>query len=254
MKRKTLLLFSCVCLLISCLHEESFHQRKSEGWFGYTDTRMRPIVSTMQALEFEHPFMDEFCCTYGVPLWDKTDVSIDSGKGTVYFWVPLYKEGAGKKIQTVWFFEMKDNKLSYSPISRNAEMIKKYGQDAQFDVLTYQVFGDENSSVTYKSSSANGSYQTVGYNCVDAYVTLMDEYGNKYSSYKGTTCKEIKVWIDYMDMTIVDDDRGGGGGPVGGSGSNVPVRGDAIADLAPRQAAYWSIRPCRSTIGRRWKK
>lgn len=202
-----------------------------EEWFRYTDALLTPIVSTMRVMELKQPFMEGFCERYGVPLWDDTDVYQESPDAPVFFWVPLYHPSFPDEIRTVWFFKMENGLLDYGPVGRDAEIIRQYGQEGQFDYLSFRVFGRKNLSRKVFSSQAmtrgeDGEYIVIGQECRDAYITI--EMGeNSMTKYDGTICKDIKVWMSYVDSSLIDDGQGGpiGGGGGGGSGQDVPVEG-----------------------------
>lgn len=231
-KRMLKLFFSCTILLLSCTQDDALFKEKQDNWFRYTDVNMKQIVSTMQAVDLKQPFMEKFCQLYGIPLWDDTDIYQDSDGEAVYFWVPLYNADSPEEIRSIWFFEMKDNKLNYGPISRESDLIRKYNQDGQFDYLSYKVFGKDNARrMVFKEKPATRFYEVIGYECRDAYV-ITEYNGVEYAEYKGTTCKEIKVWKDDLNAAFGDEGNGGGGGG-GGSGSNVPVEGNSPGLIAP---------------------
>ena len=235
-ERKLTHLFFCTILLLSCIQDDALFRESQEDWFRYTDQRMKPIVSTMQAIELRQPFMEKFCELYGIPLWDDTDIYQEADGEGIYFWIPLYKADVPGEIRNIWFFEMKDNKLNYGPISRESAIIQKYNQAGQFDYLSYKVFGKENPQrMVFQEKPTTRLYETIGYECRDAYVITVYN-GVEYAEYKGTTCKEIKVWKDDMNTAIGDSDNGGGGG---GSGSNVPIEGDGAASVAPKADAIF---------------
>ncbi len=224
-------ILSCIVLLFSCLRDERYGAGEMEEWFRYTDALLTPIVSTMRVMELKQPFMEGFCERYGVPLWDDTDVYQESPDAPVFFWVPLYHPSFPDEIRTVWFFKMENGLLDYGPVGRDAEIIRQYGQEGQFDYLSFRVFGRKNLSRKVFSSQAmtrgeDGEYVVVGQECRDAYITIEID-GNSMTKYDGTICKDIKVWMSYVDSSLIDDGQGGpiGGGGGGGSGQDVPVEG-----------------------------
>ena len=225
-KKKNFLFYTLpwLCLLLSCLQDEEStqeHQQQIEDWFYYTDNHVAPIAKTMRRIEEEQPFMDAFSRQYGIPLWDYADIYQASNDDAVYYWIPLYNSNYPDEIRFIWYFEMKDGLLDYGPITRDATLIKEYGQDFQFDYLSYRVFGRKNASGLEFCDHAEtrGYYELIGIECRDAYIIVGD-----ITEYKGTFCKEIKVWRDTWDSDIVDegDDEGN---ISGGSGSGVPVEG-----------------------------
>ena len=235
-KRLAITSLTCLLLLISCLREEygSDNALQRKEWFRYTDPRLAPIAETMRRIEDDKPFMDVFCKTYGIPLWDYADIYQETGDDAVHFWIPLYHNDYPNEIRTIWYFKMENDLLDYAPITRDAEFIKQYGQDFQFDYLSYRVFGPKNAAGMefrdrVETRSEYGSYEVIGYECKDAYV-IIELDGMTSTTYKGTICKEIKVWVDYMDENISSlPDGSGGGGGGGGSGSDVPVGGQGEA-------------------------
>ncbi len=224
--RRKFIQIGFLLLLFSCWQEEyGGSNPEQEDWFQCTDTRVTPIVETMQAIERERPFMAVFHATYGLPLWDYADIYQEAGSGAVHFWVPLYKNDHPNEIRALWYFKLENGLLDYGPVTRDADLIRRHGQDYQFDYLGYHVFGSGNASgMEFRdhpvTRSEYGGYEIVGIECRDAYVTI-ELNGISTTTYKGTTCREIKVWTDYINDDIFSQSGSGGGG----SGSGVPVGG-----------------------------
>lgn len=212
-----------LCILLSCLQGEDAwedYQQRLKDWFQYADNRVAPIAETMRRVEMEKPFMEAFCQQYGIPLWDYADVYQALDDETVYFWVPLYNSDYPNEIRSIWYFEMKDGLLDYGPITRDAPLITQYGQDFQFDYLSYLVFGRQNASgLEFRDPVATRYYEVIGVECRDAYTIVGD-----LVAYKGTVCKEVTVWREEWDSDLVDGDDGNVS-PGGGSGTGVPVEG-----------------------------
>lgn len=229
MKKRYLLAgVSCVLFLLSCWCDE-WGDKPTEptDWFSCTDTRVALLAETVQAIELKHPFMAAFCETYGLPLWDCADIYQEPGDNAVHFWIPLYKDDYPNEIRVLWYFRLEDGLLDYGPVTRDADFLCRYGQDAEFDYLSYRVFGEDNASGLVfdehpDTRNGYGSYEVIGMECRDAYI-IVELDGLDTPIYKGTTCKEIVAWVDYMDDELSDLPEGEGGG---GCGTGVPVGGD----------------------------
>lgn len=238
MKRKAKIVFPLfgLFLFLSCSREElPFAYQYRAQPFHYTDVRLTPVVATIYAIETYEPFMNEFCRTYGTPLWDEADIYQRMEGEAIYFWIPLYKDDTFGEIQTVWFFELHNNMVTYGPVSRNSEFVRKYGQEGQFDYLSYRVFGKENTArVVFRENPETRVYDVIGMECRDSYVVT--EYdGVEYAEYNGTICKLIQVWKDYMEFVLVDNDNGEGGG----GGFGVPVVGSDLKSIAPKASSLF---------------
>lgn len=226
-----LISFGGVFLPISCmidkgsfLHDEkdiqsSFTTRSfsepeiPNEYFFYSDSRFNPIIQVLQNFEEELNFMDSFTQEYGIPLWNYADI-IEGEEQTCYY-VPLFHADAPLTINSIWFFYIENEMLSYIPIKRNDDYIIEHGQQFIFDKMSYQVFGDANSSgLIFEEAPQSRVWITVR-ECWKI-VTSTEALGEIHSYWD---CRDSHIWVDlvkFENNPLNTGSAGGGGGGVGG--------------------------------------
>jgi len=182
-------------------------------YFSYTDTaRLEPIITTLQSIDHEAPFMDTFCQDYGIPLWNYTDISIEDS--IAYYYVPLYNKNSPLSINSIWFIYVENNIMHYVPIRRDNVYILEGGQEFIFDLLSYMVFGKENESkLIFKKEVQTRIYITIT-ECFEVW-TGPDIV---HLEYQYTECRNKAIWVNtfnWMTTPIGPDGSGGGGGSTG---------------------------------------
>lgn len=135
--------------------------------FSYEDVRLTPVVTTLQAIESEIHFMEAFCELYGVPLWDYAEIEEEGNLTCCY--VPLFDQNAPLRINTIWFFSVENDRMSYMPIRRQSESIVGSGQEFLFDALSSVIFGESGSSRVFKKHAQTRSWISVT-TCFDVYT------------------------------------------------------------------------------------
>lgn len=233
-KNLTVIPFLALLLASSCVSEDNILEMAKEqqisqwistrtlydtglptGYFSYTDTAsLGPIVTTLQSIDTENPFMDTFSQDYGIPLWDYTDISINDSVACYY--VPIYDKNFPSSINSIWFIYVENSIMHYVPIRRDNEYILEDGQEFVFDLLSYIVFGKENESkLIFKKKPQTRAYITVT-ECFEVWTgQSMDNLEYQY-----TECRDKLVWVNTFNWLATPKDPGkdeGGGG--GGTGS-----------------------------------
>lgn len=223
MKKQTscLLLIAGIFLFLSCQNEERLMPKEQDNLLSCTDTRLNLILTALQTVETEDPFIQNFVQDYGIPMWEYADI-IEEEERTSFF-IPVYNEKYPKIINTIWFFQQKGGYLTYTTICRGNQTIIHYNQEFLFDYLSYNIFGEDNKSGLVFRDPLSTRTKIV-YGCTDSYVVV-----GGVSTYKQTLCKEVDVWEnpgsereppsneDRYNGKIPIPQAGGGGG--GGSSS-----------------------------------
>lgn len=193
----------------SCIKDNSLETLNQKDFFQHTNSQLDAIVTSLQEVEIKEPFITKFKEEYGIPLWDYSDIIADEEQ--VCYFVPIYHSDSPRTINTIWFFLQKNEIVTKVIIQRgNHPILIQYEQEFMFDYLAYCIWGKDNSSgLIFKSTAETRTMTAVTtLECTDAYVDV-----GGYSTYKGTTCKEVTIWVDLANNFASNrfDDAGGGG-------------------------------------------
>lgn len=126
------------------LHEAFLFQRLFPVFFNHSISLLDTVIINLSNINENKEFIGEFLKEYGIPLWNCTYI-IDDGIEQTYF-VPLYNGQTSLEITSLWFFHVSEGKIIYAPFRRDDPSIAGHEQCFVFDLLSYLVFGEENSS------------------------------------------------------------------------------------------------------------
>lgn len=113
-------------------------------FFNHSISLLDTVIMNLSNINENQEFIGEFLKEYGIPLWNCTYI-IDDGIEQTYF-VPLYNGQTSLEITSLWFFHVSEGKIIYAPFRRDDPSIAGHEQCFVFDLLSYLVFGEENSS------------------------------------------------------------------------------------------------------------
>ena len=184
-------------------------------FFNHSISLLDTVIMNLSNINENQEFIGEFLKEYGIPLWNCTYI-IDDGIEQTYF-VPLYNGQTSLEITSLWFFHVSEGKIIYAPFRRDDSSIAGHEQCFVFDLLSYLVFGEENSSglVFGEKSSLSRSYLITLYECTP--VCVSSESGGEYWY---EDCVYRKYWVDETWNWITVNPGTGGGGVIDGGGSN----------------------------------
>ncbi|WP_195667770.1 hypothetical protein [Bacteroides intestinalis] len=205
-------------------------------FFYCSNDRLSPIIETLQEVESENHFTEHFQEEYGIPLWDYT-YNIEE---EIYF-VPLFNDKTPMEINAIWFFHVVDGRMTYVPFKRDNDFIVDNEQRFLFDLLSYIVFGENNSSgYIFKEQTPQTRAWVTVTTCWKVYTGVGDEANLKY---RYTDCIDKLFWID--NSTLNTPELGTGDniiiGGSGGSSSSASNNTSAIFKNEKFSKNTWEI-------------
>lgn len=223
-----MIVFSCVVQDELFTTRSAYYKRMgvtktlgAESFFSHTDSLLSPIVHTLQKIEADTPFVERFMQSYGIPLWD--NAYLQSDNEGVNFYIPLYDNRYPYIIQNVWIFCIVNDKMTYAPIRREDGVDDEH--EFLFDLLSFLVFGEENSTgKVFRPHAQTREWISVT-SCWDVYTGT-----ENHVEYSYTMCSTKTYWADLTYLSANDQISGGGGTNVpisGGGGSGSSYVGEA---------------------------
>lgn len=226
-------LFLIVIICFSCCAEYAVEtERKSSDYvatrsitfpssltdfFSHSCNGLDSVINTLRNINKEKNFIGSFLKKYGIPLWNYT--LILKGEDEVSFYVPLFQGKSNLSINAFWFFHITDGKIIYAPFRRADDRIKKHEQRFVLDLLSWRVFGENNTSgLIFEEKESSSRAWIVTERCWDVYTGTANNLEYKY-----TNCVQNAFWVDetvYWITTAPEDDSSGGSTTVGGGGNS----------------------------------
>lgn len=204
----------------------------SLDFFYTTDARLESVIFALRSVEHEKHFVDSFCLEYGVPLWDFS-YRLEE-EGDICLFVPLYQADTPCAINAVWLLHIADGLMKYAPLTCDDELLQDNDQSFLFDLLSYKVFGDNNSKgLSFKTHPMTRGWLTVT-QCWDVYTGTAEHLEFSYSN-----CVDKTYWVeDALVFHSISNTDGGGSGSInvggGVDGANTSASNSKAGDLFER--------------------
>ena len=184
-------------------------------FFSHSCNGLDSVINTLKNIDREKNFIGSFLKKYGIPLWNYT--LILDGDDEVSFYVPLYQGKSLLSIDALWFFHISDGIMTYAPFRRTDERIKNHEQRFIFDLLSWHVFGESNSSgLVFKEKESSSRAWIVTERCWDVYTGTGEQLEYKY-----TNCVQNAYWVietNLQDTTSPEDGFADVSVPIGAGG------------------------------------
>ena len=198
-------------------------------FFSHSCNGLDSVINTIKNINKKKNFISGFLKKYGIPLWNYTLILKDEDE--VSFYVPLYQGKSNLSIDAFWFFHITDGKIVYAPFRRTDNRIKNHEQRFIFDLLSWMVFGEKNSSgLIFKEQESSSRGWIITERC---WVTYTGTEGNL--EYRDSHCSLNAFWVDetvYWITTAPEDDLSGGSTTVGGGNSGTGGGGSSSASAS----------------------